>query len=199
MHRITVIENFISPKDAETLIKEQQQPSEVNPYPEYYSKRYGGTSLPYNKVVMDILKKYGDKSNEMHRALNGFKNPIYVFKAFGSHWTTGTKGALHIDAQDPEPFIEFSTVMYLNHESEYDGGVIYFPNQDFSYKPKQYSAVFFPGAGSEYVHGITTVTRGERYTGLYMHTSIPNYADPDFLNGEKNLRWKAGEYPLAKL
>jgi predicted 2-oxoglutarate/Fe(II)-dependent dioxygenase YbiX len=141
--------------------------------------------------------KYGHKSNQMHKELMGFKNDIYVFKAFGSHWQTGTKGDLHIDAQGPEPWIEFSTIMYLNNESEYDGGKIYFPNQEFEYQPKQYSAVFFPGAGTEYIHGITTVTRGDRYTGLYMHTSLPAHADPEFHPGFN--RWKAKDYPLVKL
>ena len=196
MHRITVIENFITPEDAQTLVNEQDHPSEINPYPEYYSERYGGTNLPYNKTVMDIMVKYGHKSNEMHRALNGFNNPIYVFKGFGSKWLPGTKGDLHLDAQDPEPFIEFSTIMYLNHESEYSGGVIYFPNQNFVYKPKQYSAVFFPSAGSEYIHGITTVTKGQRYTALYMHTSLPQHVDPDFHPGEH--KWMAKEHPYAR-
>jgi hypothetical protein len=54
MHRISVIDNFITKEDADTLIREQHNPSEVNPYPEYYGKRYGGTSLPYNKNVMEI-------------------------------------------------------------------------------------------------------------------------------------------------
>lgn len=197
MHRIHVIENFITPEDAVTLIKEQHNPSEVNPYPSYYSDRYGGTSLPYNKTVMDIMIKYGKIANEKHRELNGFVNDIYVFKGFGSHWATGTKGDLHIDAQGPEPWIEFSTVIYLNHESEYDGGVIYFPNQDFYYKPKQYSAVFFPSAGTEYIHGITTVSRGDRYTALFMHTSLPDHVDPDFHPGPN--QWKAKEYPLARV
>jgi len=197
MHRITVVENFISPEDAKTLIDEQLNPSEVNEYPKYYSKRFGGTSLPYNKIVQDIMIKYGHKANQMHKELNGFKNDIYVFKAFGSHWATGTKGDLHIDAQGPEPWIEFSTIMYLNHESEYDGGKIYFPNQEFEYQPKQYSAVFFPGAGTEYIHGITTVTRGDRYTGLYMHTSLPAHADPEFHPGFN--KWRAKDYPLVKL
>lgn len=195
-HRIHIIDNFISPDDAATLIREQQNPSETNPYPEYYKKRYGGTSLPYNKTVMDIMIKYGKKSNEIHKQLNGFVNPIYVFKAFGSHWTNGTKGALHIDAQGPEPFIEWSTIMYLNSPEEYDGGIIFFPNQNFSYKPKQYSAVFFPSAGSEYIHGITTVTRGHRYTGLYMHTSLPQNADPDFLDAGKKPEWEAIKHEL---
>jgi hypothetical protein len=197
MHRIHVVENFITPEDAATLIKEQHNPSEVNPYPSYYSDRYGGTSLPYNKTVMDIMIKYGKIANEKHRELNGFVNDIYVFKGFGSHWATGTKGDLHIDAQGPEPWIEFSTVIYLNHESEYDGGVIYFPNQDFYYKPKQYSAVFFPSAGTEYIHGITTVSRGDRYTALFMHTSLPDHVDPDFHPGPN--QWKAKEYPLARV
>lgn len=201
MHRIHIIENFISPEDAATLIREQEDPNSIRlPYPEYYKERYGGTSLPYNPTVMDIMIKYGHKANNVHKELNGFVNPIYVFKGFGSHWTEGTKGGLHIDAQDPEPFIEWSTIMYLNNESEYDGGMIYFPNQNFTYKPKQYSAVFFPGAGSEYIHGITTVTRGDRYTALYMHTSLPGHADPDFLNVPKSdLRWEAQFHELTSI
>jgi hypothetical protein len=190
-HRIHVIEDFITPEDAQTLINEQVSPSEVNPYPDYYSKRYGGTAFPYNKVVMDLLRKYGEKANDVHKDVNGFINPIYVFKSFGSIWVPGTKGGLHIDAQGPEPFIEFSTIIYLNDPQEYEGGVIFFPNQGFEYKPKRYSAVFFPSAGSEYIHGITTVTSGTRHTALYMHTSIPEHADPDFIEPGTDMTWKA--------
>jgi hypothetical protein len=190
-HRIHVIENFITPEDAQTLINEQISPSEINPYPDYYSNRYGGTAFPYNNVVMDLLRKYGEKSNDVHKDVNGFINPIYVFKSFGSVWTPGTKGGLHLDAQGPEPFIEFSTVIYLNNPEDYEGGVIFFPNQGFEYKPKQYSAVFFPSAGSEYIHGITTVTSGTRHTALYMHTSIPEHADPDFIKPGTDMTWRA--------
>ncbi len=195
-HRIHIIDNFITPEDAQTLIDQQNDPNaERNPYPEYYAKRYGGTSLPYNKTVMDIMIKYGLKSNQVHKEQNGFVNPIYVFKGFGSHWLAGTKGGLHLDAQDPEPFIEWSTIIYLSDPADYEGGVIYFPNQDFEYKPRKYSAVFFPSAGSEYIHGITTVTSGHRYTALYMHTSIPNFADPDFHSAEETSRWAAQDHP----
>lgn len=181
MHRITVVENFIDEKDALMLINEILNPSEVNPYPEYYKRRFGGTAFPYNKNVIRILSKYGHKSNNMHKSLNGYLNDIYVFKSFGSHWQAGSEGNLHIDAQGPEPFIEWSTIMYLNDPSEYEGGEIYFPNQGFTYKPKKHSAVFFPSAGTEYIHGITKVESGHRFTGLYMHTSQKKFADPDFL------------------
>lgn len=198
MHRIHIIDNFITPEDAAVLIEEQRNPSETNPYPEYYKERFGGTAFPYNKRVMDLLIKYGHKSNEIHRGQNGFVNPIYVFKAFGSWWTPGTKGDLHLDAQGPEPWIEWSTIIYLNDPSDYEGGVIYFPNQNFEYKPRKYSAVFFPSAGSEYIHGITTITKGFRHTALYMHTSIPEHADPDFHSPEERSVWKALTHPLTE-
>lgn len=181
MHRIVTIDNFITEEDARLLISEMNNPSEINPYPEYYKKRYGGTAFPYNNNVMSMLIKYGNKSNEIHRSVNGFLNKIHVFKAFGSHWTAGTKGDLHIDAQDPEPFIEWSTIIYLNDPSEYEGGEIYFPNQGFTYKPKKFSAVFFPSAGTEYIHGVKEIKSGHRYTALYMHTSQKQFADPEFL------------------
>lgn len=199
MHRIKVIDNFITPEDAEVLIQEQLRPSEVNPYPEYYAKRFGGTAFPYNKRVMDLLIKYGHKSNQVHKDENGFVNPIYVFKSFGSIWQAGSIGGLHLDAQDPEPWIEWSTIIYLNDPSEYEGGVIYFPNQDFEYKPRKYSAVFFPSAGSEYIHGITRVTSGIRHTALYMHTSIPENADPDFHPKSETGSWAAMNHPYAML
>lgn len=193
-HRIHVIENYIDAEDAEILIAEMQNPSEQNQYPEYYSKRFGGTSLPYNKRVMDILIKYGNKANEEQRRLNGYLHDIYVFKGFGSWWAEGKKGDLHIDAQGPEPWIEWSTVIYLN--DDFEGGNIYFPNQNVVYAPKKYSAVFFPSAGTEYVHGITTVTKGNRYTALYMHTSLPQNADPEFLTPGQRPKWLAKEYGL---
>jgi|TARA_B110000977_G_scaffold45471_1_gene61810 hypothetical protein len=201
MSNIHIIDNFISPEDAETLIREQMHPSEVNPYPEYYAARFGGTAFPYNATVMDLLVKYGHKSNNVHKERNGFVNPIYVFKAFGSMWNVGSKGGLHIDAQDPEPWIEWSTIIYLNDESEYEGGLIYFPNQDFEYKPRKYSAVFFPSAGSEHIHGITTVTSGARHTALYMHTSLPQHSDPDFTGGVKLTEsdWDANKHPNRNL
>jgi hypothetical protein len=189
MHRIHIEENFITEEDANILIEEQRNPSEVNPYPEYYNERYGGTAFPYNPRVIKMLNKYGHKSNEMHKKLNGFVNDIYIFKAFGSVWTPGTKGDLHIDAQDPEPFIEWSTIIYLN--DEYTGGKIYFPNQNFEYSPKKFSAVFFPSAGSEYIHGVTTIKTGVRHTALYMHTSLPEHIDPDFLEQGKRAIWGA--------
>jgi len=178
-NKLIIVDNFIDEQDALMLIKEQNMPSEINPYPEYYKTRYGGTSLPYNKIVMDILSKYGKLANEVHIKNNPEIKDLYVYKAFGSHWTAGSSGGLHIDANDnAEGWIEWSTVVYLN--DDFEGGEIYFPKIDFSYKPKKYSAVFFPGNDITYLHGISEITSGHRYTALYMHTTDASHADPDF-------------------
>lgn len=197
-HRIHVIENFITPEDAAIMMQEQDRPSEVNPYPPYYADRFGGTAFPYNKRILDLQIKYGEMSNEVHKEVNGFLNPIYVFKSFGSVWNPGSMGGLHEDAQDPEPFIEWSTIIYLN--DEYEGGTIYFPNQGVEISPNKYSAVFFPSAGSEYIHGVSKVTSGTRRTCLYMHTSKPGHADPDFIGGRVLTNandWEAHRHPHA--
>lgn len=190
MNRIHIIDNFISDEDADALVKEIKTPSEVNDHPDYYLDRFGGTAFPYNDTVLNIQKKYAYKANEIHQELNGFKSPIYIYKIFANQSPAGWSGGPHTDSNDPETWIEWSTVVYLN--DEYEGGNIYFPNQDFVYKPKKGSAVFFPSAGTEYIHGVTEVLSGTRYGMVMCHTSLPSYVDPDF--HEQGEGWAAMDW-----
>lgn len=191
VHRITIVEDFISQEDADILINEIKfgYPKDKESYPEYYNDRYGGTAFPYNDTVTQLMRKYGHKANEVHKKVNGFVNPIYVFKYFGNSNPVGWEAELHADSVDPEPWIEFSTVIYLN--DEFTGGKIYFPNQDFEYSPKKLSAVFFPSAGTEYIHGVTKVLSGARYTIPIMHTSLPDNIDPDLIDERFPTEWQA--------
>jgi hypothetical protein len=178
MSKIKVIENFIDESDAQILINEINSPSERNPYPAYYADRNGGTAFPYNDNVMSILKKYATKANAAQKEFFDLNEDVIVTKAFGSKWQVGGSGAPHIDAIEKEPFIEYSCVMYLN--DEYEGGEIYFPKQNFSIKPAKYSAIIFPGNKYEYVHGVSEIKAGERYTALYMQSTKKYFIDPDF-------------------
>ena len=181
MHKIHIVDNVISSEDAQTLISEMNNPSESNPYPAFYENRNGGTALPYNKTTLGLMKKYGDKTRETVKALYNLDNDVYVTKSYSSHWTEGSFGGPHIDDQEKEPFIEYSAVIYLNEHPDFDGGKIYFPQKDFEYNPVKFSAVFFPQKDVSYIHGITEVTRGHRYTFLFHYSSDINFADPDLI------------------
>lgn len=178
-----VIENFITPEDAQFLMDEMKTPSESKPYPEYYKKRFGGTGLPYNDAVNAVVKKYALKANKIMQDLNPEEEKeIKMFKAFGCIWHAGGFGGVHMDDQDPEMFIDYSSVVYLN--DEFTGGEIFFPVLDFEYVPQKYSAVFFISDGDRWKHGITPVESGDRGTLLFMHTISHEEVDPD-LDGDK--------------
>jgi hypothetical protein len=176
--KIKIIENFIDPQDAFYLMNEIENPNK-GIYPDYYKDRNGGTALPYNKMVIEVLKKYARRANELAKDFFETEEDIHVTKAFGSKWTPGQSGNPHIDAIEKEPFIEYSTVIYLN--DKYEGGNIYFPNQDFSHRPNKYSAIMFPGNSEDYRHGISEIKSGLRYTALFMQSTKMEFADPDFL------------------
>ena len=171
-----VIKDFITPEDAQTLINEIHNPSEINPYPEYYKTRYGGTAYPYNKTVLAIQKKYSLMSNDVHQRLNRDETKkIQTFKSFGSVWTEGSSANPHIDDQSPEEFIEYSTVIYL--DDDFTGGELYFPGLNFTYTPKKYDGIFFISDGELWRHGISKIESGHRSTLLYMHTTQKEHPD----------------------
>jgi len=67
------------------------------------------------------------------------------------------------DAGKPNDFPQYdlSSLFYLN--DDYEGGELYFPNQEVKFKPKKGAAYFFPG-DKNYIHGVTEVKSGVRYT-----------------------------------
>lgn len=70
-------------------------------------------------------------------------------------------GELENELQHPYYWRDFGCVLYLN--DNYEGGEIYFPNQNVQLKPKPNTLVFFPGT-LEYLHGVYPITNGIRYT-----------------------------------
>jgi hypothetical protein len=67
------------------------------------------------------------------------------------------------DAGTPNdfPYYDIASLFYLN--DDYEGGELYFPLQDVQFKPKRGAAYFFPG-DMNYVHGVTEIKNGIRYT-----------------------------------
>lgn len=65
------------------------------------------------------------------------------------------------------PWYDIATIIYLN--DDYEGGELYFPLQNIQFKPKRGAAYFFPG-DRNYIHGITTIESGIRYTCPFFWT-----------------------------
>lgn len=80
---------------------------------------------------------------------------------------------LHLgeDAGKPNdfPWYDLATIIYLN--DDYQGGELYFPNQDIKFKPKRRGMYFFPG-DRNYIHGITPIESGIRYTCPFFWTIL---------------------------
>jgi hypothetical protein len=92
-------------------------------------------------------------------------------------WPVGTMQYPHADKELHEgpdagtpndfPWYDLGTVFYLN--DDYEGGELFFPLQNVIFKPKRGAVYFFPG-DKEFIHGVTPVTSGCRYTAPFFWT-----------------------------
>jgi hypothetical protein len=80
---------------------------------------------------------------------------------------------LHIgdDAGKPNdfPYYDIAGLFYIN--DDYEGGELYFPNQNIEFKPKKGAAYFFPG-DMNYIHGVREIRSGIRYTVPFFWTIL---------------------------
>lgn len=67
------------------------------------------------------------------------------------------------------PYYDIAGLFYIN--DDYEGGELYFPNQGIQFKPKRGAAYFFPG-DLNYIHGVTEIKSGERYTCPFFWTIL---------------------------
>jgi hypothetical protein len=70
------------------------------------------------------------------------------------------------------PFYDIAGLFYIN--DDYEGGELYFPEQGIQFKPKKGAAYFFPG-DRNYIHGVTEITSGTRYTCPFFFTILKHF------------------------
>ena len=93
--------------------------------------------------------------------------PLYSDTAQLVRWHKGVELLPHADNVEPDgrpntsPHRSFSSLVYLN--DDFEGGETYFPGHGIRFKPERGGLVLF-GAGTEYVHGVSRVKSGLRYT-----------------------------------
>lgn len=81
------------------------------------------------------------------------------------------------DAGKPNdfPYYDLAGLFYIN--DDYEGGELYFPNQGIQFKPKAGAAYFFPG-DKNYIHGVTEIKSGIRYTVPFFWTILRHQEKP---------------------
>jgi hypothetical protein len=80
------------------------------------------------------------------------------------------------------PFYDIASLFYIN--DDYEGGELYFPEQGIQFKPKAGAAYFFPG-DRNYVHGVSEVLSGTRYTCPFFWTVLKHFL-PDGTERDMN-------------
>lgn len=157
---ISVTENFLDEEMFNTLKTFAQETPlyEQNVDNTIWSKRVvHATQVPelreignkYIELVRSKIKQDFEIEQEIYTDLLGF-----------NRWRVGDLQHPHAD-DGAFSWRKFGCVFYLNEE--YEGGEIYFPNQQTELRMKANTLAFFPG-DEEFLHGVREITSGIRYT-----------------------------------
>lgn len=106
--------------------------------------------------------------------------PLYGDTLQIVRWLPGYELQPHADRENPDgsphpyPWRDFAAITFLN--DDFDGGRLYFPKREQIITPEPGTAIIFPGS-VEFLHGVTAVTAGVRYTLASFLTHAVDHAD----------------------
>lgn len=123
----------------------------------------------YNNQFINLQENnlfFLDEINKKIKKDYNLQNEIYPDYLGLVKWELGDNQSPHADGEEINKkhiyhWRNFGCVYYLN--DDYEGGEIYFPNQNIELKPKENTLIFFPGT-LEFLHGVRPITNGTRYT-----------------------------------
>ena len=134
---------------------------------------YGQTKTFYLEAIQNFKNEIGEKSEYIYNSIMktfydvckdyasslGDGDEPKIFPTFNiKKYNSGMAMGSHFDQLDGDKTLRYSMVMYLN--DDYDGGELFYPEYDFSYRPKRKDLVLHDG---NILHGVSEVTDGERY------------------------------------
>jgi Rps23 Pro-64 3,4-dihydroxylase Tpa1-like proline 4-hydroxylase len=178
INNIKVIENYLTDKESETalsIIKKYKIKEGVNHSysinnleehsPSEEEKLF--TNIMRKKLLNTVISEYKMKFIQDRPFM-------YIVHPTGTYIDPHTD-ILDIDEPDYEndtyesqiekyPYLwsgHLSVLAYLN--DDYEGGELYFPDFNYSIRPKKNMLILFPG-NTHYVHGVSEITSGTRYT-----------------------------------
>ena len=94
-----------------------------------------------------------------------FKTTILDYEYIGMDYdtfTVGEKQHVHIDFTKRDDKPDYSSIVYWS--KDFDGGEIYFPQDDTEIKPKAGSLIYWE---NPILHGVKEITKGNRYASSF--------------------------------
>lgn len=164
---IYIYRNFLTPERCKDYINFFE--SNSNFWGNTIYNVYGmGLDLPLRFNENSILKKDIEFIEDSFTkiTIDAHQTSVSLNEIHASKWETGSSGGYHADDSDLDgndnggTHNVFSTILYLN--DDYDGGEVYFKNQNISLKLDAGTVVSFKGDLS-HVHKINEVLDGTRY------------------------------------
>jgi hypothetical protein len=121
--------------------------------------------------VFDIIDKYITKMQLALEEIYGLQlspRPPVIMK-----WRPGIEQRPHADKQlnngEPNAFVDYDLNSLFYYNDDFEGGDLYYPQHDMVVQPKPGLAVAHPG-DVNYLHGVTMITKGYRYTTPSFYT-----------------------------
>ena len=146
--------------------------SHQSDFGELGSNYWQGRTIYLNQVksseIVQILKDHKDFMIEEFMRLSDIQKPLYIDSLHLVRWVEGYELHPHADAEEPDgrphpfPWRDFGTVTFLNEN--FEGGVLYYPNQNGLKVPAQSGYTAIHSGNINHFHGVTPITKGVRYT-----------------------------------
>jgi hypothetical protein len=171
---IVIIDNFVSKEILyilDNFIKEKT--SEMTTDFNYLSKKmFKDESPEVFEVFIDLEKKIPKYINEYLKKFNIKVEEKPLFNMSFASRIPNTKMEEHFDympaeASNGNPLAHMTSLIYIN--DDYNGGELFFPTQNLTYKPELGSLVIFP---SNYLHGVLECFGNSRHSVLACYTFV---------------------------
>jgi len=178
--QIGLIHDFLEEKDlnlldsyvSTNLLFEFQRDDEL-----FWDRRvlrvFSSTTPVYIKeAVIKILSRIEGAITDYYH----LQDKLYCDTIDFIRWPQGIEQVPHADSENPDGSVHnffwrtYGCVLYLNRN--FQGGVLYYPNKGVSLTARPGTLAFHPGT-LEYLHGVSPITEGTRYTIASFWTHNP--------------------------
>jgi hypothetical protein len=161
--QIKYVKGFMNPEEAKLVTDYAKNHQEL--FSNYGNHEQEFTVHTYHEIkeldpaILDVIQNVAFRVYDF--VLNNYNSKFENFINEKTHIAKFVEGRgmhEHFDASRPQ---DIATLVYLNNE--YQGGDIYFPKYEMSFKPEPGDLLCFPD-NANFVHGVRPIVKGTRFT-----------------------------------